>query len=99
MALAGERWPDHTLRPAIEDLIGAGAIIQSLGESRTLSPEAEIAAAAFDRARSDLPGLLSEAVSGRELIERGFQRDVDIACELNVSKIAPTLVDRAYRGE
>ena len=44
---AGERWNGTTgpLRPAIEDLLGAGAIIEALGR-RSVSPEARIAAAA-----------------------------------------------------
>src|SRR5262249_22041012 len=42
---AGERWNDGSLRPALEDLLGAGAVIAMLPGGR--SPEAEGAAAAF----------------------------------------------------
>jgi 2-phosphosulfolactate phosphatase len=46
---AGERWPDKTLRPAIEDLLGAGAIATALHErgGGPLSPEATTAHACF----------------------------------------------------
>ncbi len=47
---AGERWPDGTLRPALEDLLGAGAILAMVG-SADLSPEARAASAAFNAIR------------------------------------------------
>jgi 2-phosphosulfolactate phosphatase len=92
---AGERWrDDHSLRPALEDLIGAGAIICHL--SGKLSPEAVGAAAAFQEVRPKLGGYLSQCSSGKELIERGFAEDVDLASQLNISNSVPILVDAAY---
>jgi len=93
---AGERWPDGSLRPAIEDLIGAGAIIEELG--LPCSPEAAIAKEAFCSIRPRLRELLRGCVSGKELIDRGFAQDVEAALELNVSTAAPLLVNSAYIG-
>jgi len=53
---AGERWGDDTLRPCLEDWIGAGAVLSLLAGRR--SPEAELAIAAFERFRGDLAGAL-----------------------------------------
>jgi 2-phosphosulfolactate phosphatase len=92
---AGERWPDGTLRPSIEDLIGAGAIIARL--PGTMSPEARIALAAFRSVEAVLRETLRESVSGRELIERGFAEDVELAADLGASDTAPMLIDGAYR--
>jgi 2-phosphosulfolactate phosphatase len=94
---AGERWADGSLRPAIEDLIGAGAIISYLIEERSVSPESSIALSAY-RAVAELHGTLAECSSGRELIERGFRRDVERAAELNCSRCAPVLIGGAYRA-
>lgn len=93
---AGERWPDGSLRPAIEDLIGAGAIIAALDGDR--SAEADIAVAAYERAAGDLANLLSESVSGQELIEAGFPTDVAFAAALNVSDRAASLRDGGYEA-
>jgi 2-phosphosulfolactate phosphatase len=94
---AGERWKrDGLLRPAIEDLIGAGAIITHLDGQ--WSPEAETAVASFRSAESDLLDSLSRCGSGKELIGRGFNEDVQLAGQLNVSSAAPLLTDGAYRS-
>lgn len=93
---AGERWPDGTLRPALEDWLGAGAIIHGLPGAR--SPEAALAEAAYLEARDHLPAVLLACGSGLELIERGCEADVQLAAALNVSAIAPRLVAGAYQA-
>ena len=97
---AGERWRDAgdatgTLRPAVEDLVGAGAILAALAPSDP-SPEAAAAIAAFRAAAPDLGGVLNACASGRELRERGLARDVDLAAALDASSTAAHLVDRAF---
>jgi 2-phosphosulfolactate phosphatase len=92
---AGERWDNDLLRPAVEDLIGAGAIIASL-RTAALSPEARAALAAFQSAADDLPAVLAACSSGRELIERGYAGDVAYAAQLDVSAAVPRLIDGAY---
>ena len=91
---AGERWPDDSLRPSIEDLIGAGAVLDALG--LRCSPEAEVARQAFRSARPNLADIVRGCVSGQELIARGYPGDVDAAIDLNVSDAAPLLTDGAY---
>lgn len=93
---AGERWPNGTLRPAIEDWLGAGAIIDGLqGE---LSAEAETARQAYRCAGDDIASLVRGSVSGQELTDAGFAADVDLAVAVNVSATAPVLLDGAYRA-
>ena len=97
---AGERWPDGSLRPSLEDWIGAGAIIHHLGGSA--SPEARAAATIFASAHQHLADTLMRCGSGKELIERGFQEDVQLASALNRSDCVPVLTRGAFtaqRGE
>jgi 2-phosphosulfolactate phosphatase len=94
---AGERWPDGSLRPALEDLVGAGAIISALG-AVARSPEAELAAAAFRHVETDLQRALETCASGRELIELGFDADVRLAAELDVGTVAPVFGDGAFHA-
>lgn len=91
---AGERWPDDTLRPAVEDLWGAGAVLAGLVDRGVsgLSPEALVAERAFRAAR--LPDELSGVASAVELTEAGFADDVAVAAEVGVSDLVPVL-----RGE
>lgn len=91
---AGEQWQDHSLRPAFEDWIGAGAIISFL--QGNLSPEAEAAAIAFQGIQERLEELLQHCSSGKELIQRGFAQDVELAAALNVSNGVSVLKDGAY---
>jgi 2-phosphosulfolactate phosphatase len=87
---AGERWKDGSLRPAVEDLWGAGGFLSALhGDS--LSPEARAAVAAYDAVADDLPALLHECVGGRELTQYGFSADVAIAAEVDESGSVPVL--------
>ena len=91
---AGERWPAGSLRPALEDLIGAGAIIAHLPGAR--SPEAEWAATTFAHFQPALLGTLQRCSSGKELIGQGFAADVVLAADLDCSRAAPLLTDGAY---
>lgn len=93
---AGERWPDGSLRPAIEDLIGAGAIIDAIGLPP--SAEARIARDAFRSAEADLADIIRDSVSGRELINEGFAEDVSLALAFNTSSTVPILYDGEYRA-
>ncbi len=107
---AGERWPDGSLRPAVEDLWGAGGVAAAVLErlegaigggpaSGLMSPETHAARLAYDGVRGRLATSLAECASGRELVESGWSDDVAIAGELDSSVSVPVLVDGAFRAE
>lgn len=91
---AGEMWPGGALRPALEDLIGAGAVISALPGSR--SPEATLAAVAFEQFRGELLHAIRASGSGQELMERSSAADLELAAELDVSDNVPRLVNRMF---
>lgn len=90
----GERWPDGTLRPALEDLLGAGAVIAGLTGTR--SPEAQMAAAAWLDARPRIAEVVAACSSGREMVDRNWADDLAYATELDVSAMVPVLRDGAF---
>ncbi len=91
---AGEKWADGSLRPSFEDFAGAGVVINFLkGE---LSPESRSAAEVYSGIRNELADQIKKCSSGKELIERGFEADIDLACEINVSNCVPGLINGAY---
>jgi 2-phosphosulfolactate phosphatase len=103
---AGERWPAATrhggpLRPAVEDLLGAGAVIArtvaagGLARAR-VSPEARAAMAAFLAAEGDLHDELRGSVSGRELLALGWDDDVAAAAALDADPVAAVLEGNAF---
>jgi 2-phosphosulfolactate phosphatase len=88
---AGERWPDGTLRPALEDDLGAGAILAALGADAESSPEARYAMRAYRTASATLADDIRASISGRELIDSGYADDVERAIEIDVSPNVPVL--------
>lgn len=97
---AGERWNhDNSLRPALEDHLGSGAVLSALlarGYGDRMSPEARSAAELFDGAATQLRSRLHACVGGRELAAAGFAADVDVAGDLDASPVVPVLVDDAF---
>lgn len=93
---AGERWPESGgLRPAIEDLLGAGAILDAL--DKPAGSDAGLARASWAWAQENLERVVMESPSGQELIGRGFAGDVTVALELDTSKTAPCRTGTFFR--
>jgi 2-phosphosulfolactate phosphatase len=92
---AGERWrrpnEDGELRFAVEDYLGAGAILSGLPASLSRSPKARICQGAFLAARDDLAQIVSESGSGRELCAAGYPQDVEHGARLDVYDAVPVM--------
>ncbi len=79
---------------ALEDALGAGAIADAaLRSDGSLQPTdaARFARDAFLARRHDLARALASARHGAELIEAGFETDVEYCAQLDVSAIVPVL--------
>jgi 2-phosphosulfolactate phosphatase len=99
---AGERWRGTTgpLRPAVEDLLAAGAVLAAAGPPPERSVEAAVAVGALDAlaAVGDVSAALLGCASGRELVERGRRDDVLLAAAVDATDVVPVLVDGTFRG-
>ena len=91
---------DAPLRFAVEDLLGAGAVIDALGARGIdhTSPEAAAAAEAFRGLRTAARHLLTASGSGQELIERGSRDEVLAAADVDASTVVPVLQGGVFRS-
>lgn len=105
LVACGERWPatdsggSDELRPALEDGIGAGSVLDALAGLRGQdgwSPEARAAVAAYRAVAPGLATVIGDTASGRELLSRGYPDDVAIALELDSSPVVPVLRNGRY---
>jgi 2-phosphosulfolactate phosphatase len=87
---------DGPMRFAIEDYLGAGAVLAGLAGDK--SPGARLCEAAFTQNREELRTLIWESASGRELRERGFETDVTFALEVDRFSSVPVLRNGRYEA-
>ncbi len=100
---AGERTgreAGSVLRFAVEDQLGAGAIVDALGTLGIdhTSPDAAVAGESFRALRRAVTHLLTASGSGLELIARGERDDVTAAAALDAASVVPVLRDRVFRA-
>jgi 2-phosphosulfolactate phosphatase len=95
---AGERWPGGDLRAALEDLLGAGAIIAALPPDRTRSPEAAAAEALWHACRDQAGEFLRNCLSGQELGAAGYATDITLAADHDAQNTVPLLTGTAFRA-
>ncbi len=97
----GERDPQDAAaapRSAVEDQLGAGAVIAALGDLGIdhCSPDAALAGEGFRALRGAVKHLLSVSGSGRELADRGLSADVAAAAVVDASTSVPVLRDGVF---
>ena len=91
---AGEKWANGSIRFAIEDYLGAGAVLSELdGE---FSSEALIAKEIFINVKPKLKDVILKSISAKELIEKNFTEDIELAMKLNEGVSIPKLVNNYY---
>lgn len=98
---AGERTsrePGAPVRFAVEDLLGAGAVIDALADLGIdhSSPEAAVAGEGFRSLRGAAKHLLTASGSGRELEAGGRRGEVVAAAEVDAASAVPVLRDGTF---
>jgi 2-phosphosulfolactate phosphatase len=96
---AGEHWPSGELRPALEDFLGAGAIIAALPANSIRSPEAASAEAAWHSCHHQVREFLHGCFSGLELAADGYAADIALAAEHDAQDAVPLLTDTAFQDD
>lgn len=86
------------LRFCVEDLLGAGAVVDALGALGIdhTSPEAAAAGEAFRGLRGAVRHLLTASGSGQELIDRGQRDEVIAAATVDAVTCVPVLRDGRF---
>jgi 2-phosphosulfolactate phosphatase len=94
----GEGRPDGTFRPAVEDLLAAGAVIDALTGLGIdhCSPDAAAASAAFVGLKQALRHLVSASETGQALAAAGRQAEVVAAGKLDESRDVALLGEFAF---
>ncbi len=93
---SGERWTDGSLRPALEDALGAGAVLHELRTGGcTLSAEADAMAAMFETT-PDVEAAVRRSGSALQLVRAGYAGDVDVAAPFGCDHSVPVLHDGAF---
>ena len=94
---AGEKWEDGSMRFAVEDLIGAGAIISYL--NGLLSPESLSMLAVYDHFKNKISATISATSSGKEhkSVFDSFKKN--IAGVLKVSSSGKELIKRGFEKD
>jgi 2-phosphosulfolactate phosphatase len=89
-----------TVRFAVEDQLGAGAIVDALGSLGIdhTSPDAAVASESFRALRRAVKHLLTASGSGLELIRRGRRDEVLAASAVDAASVVPVLRDGVFRA-
>jgi 2-phosphosulfolactate phosphatase len=92
------RDPSGSIRFAVEDLLGAGAVISALTDLGIdhSSPEAAAAGESFRSLRGAMRHLLAASGSGRELAEAGRADEVAAAAAVDAASVVPVLRDGVF---
>jgi 2-phosphosulfolactate phosphatase len=80
---------DGPIRWAVEDYLGAGAIISELSLEK--SPDALVCEAAYMETQDMIGHIIRNCPSGKELHEMGFDRDIDHSIQLNIYDNVPVM--------
>ena len=93
---SGERWRDGSLRPALEDALGAGAVLHHLDRAGcTLSTEAAATAGMF-ASTTDIEKTVRSCGSAHQMVNAGYGGDVDVAVALDADPGVPVLRHGAF---